>query len=564
MTDLMTADRTRLASRVSGRDGVWSRLRQFAAALALPVVMGLAVPVVTVLAVPGMAPARAATPPDTLVMAHYIDDIATFDPAESFELATGEILNNVYLRLTVPDPQDFTKIQGGAAERWEISDDGRTFTFTMRPGITFQSGRPLTAHDAAFSLQRVVKLNKAPSFILTRLGWTPETVDQMVVARDDATLELTMGEVFAPSFVLNSLSSSIGAVVDHVEAQAHETDGDFGNGWLKTNSAGSGAYRLVTWRPKEAVVLEANPDFYAGAPKLKRVIIRHVPEPTAQRLLLEKGDVDIARRLGTEQLKGIAGNLDLKVETEPKATIYYLALNQKVEALTDPKVRAAMRWAIDYDGIASTLLDGLYRPHQAILGAGSFGALTDRPYARDVDKARALMAEAGYADGFDLKLDVSGVAPYRDIAQALQANFAEIGIRVTLVTADTRQVLTKYRARAHEALLMYWSPDYGDPNSTVDYFARNPDNSEGGTAKTIAWRNAWKNDEIGGLAEAAVGERDTEARVALYQDIQQRLREEGPVIVMFQQTEPTAMRKPVTGWISGPAFDTYIYWQVTK
>ncbi|WP_372056894.1 ABC transporter substrate-binding protein [Tistrella mobilis] len=523
----------------------------------------LAIGLALALGLPG-AQVQAATPPDTLVMAHYIDDVTSFDPAESFELATGEILNNVYLRLTVPDPDDFTKILGGAAESWTISEDGLTYTFTMRPGVKFHTGRPLTAHDAAFSLQRVVKLAKSPVFILNALGWTPENVDRMVVAKDDATLVLTMSEPFAPSYVLNSLSSSVGAVVDRTEAMAHETDGDFGNGWLKTNTAGSGAYRLVTWRPKEAVVLEANPDFYMGAPKMKRVIIRHVPEPTAQRLLLEKGDVDIARRLGTEQLKGIAGNPDLKVETEPKATIYYLAMNQKVPALTEPKVREAIRRVIDYQGIATNLLEGLYRPHQSILGAGSFAALDDLPYVRDVEKAKALMVEAGHPDGLDLTIDVSGTAPYRDIAQALQANLADIGIRLKIVTADTRQVLTKYRARGHELLLMYWSPDYGDPNSTVDYFARNPDNSDAGTAKTIAWRNAWKNDALGEMARAAVLERDDAKRVELYHDIQRRLREEGPVAVMFQQTEPTAMRKPVEGWISGPAFDTYIYWRITK
>ncbi|WP_414476343.1 ABC transporter substrate-binding protein [Microvirga sp. M2] len=511
------------------------------------------------------SPANAKTPDDTLIMAHAIDGVVSFDPAEVFEFAGGEFSNNIYLRLVVSDETDFTKIKGGAAEKWEISADGKTYTFKMRPNLTFAtSGKPLTARDAAFSLQRVVKLSKSPAFILNQLGWSAENVDQMVRAVDDGTLQLQISEALAPSLVLNALSAGVAAVVDRETVMSHEKNGDLGHEWLRKNTAGAGAYRLVDWRPSEVVVLDSNKTFYRGAPPMNRIIIRHIPEATTQRLMLEKGDVDVARQLGSEQLEALSSNKDVKIEIEDKATVFYLGLNQAVPELAKPQVKEALRWLIDYDGIAEVLLKRQYRVHQAILGKGGFAALSDRPYKFDVGKAKALLAEAGYPNGFKMTLDVYASSPYKEIAEAVQANFAKAGIEVSLIASDRRQTLTQYRARSHQAVLMYWSPDYGDPHSTVDFFVNNPDNSPEGKTKTAAWRNVWKDPTLEELSRVAVRDPDTENRAKSYLQIQRTMQKESPMIVMFQQTEPVAMRTNVTGWISGPTFDTYIFWKIKK
>ena len=122
-------------------------------------------------------PARDATPKGVAVMAKAIDDIVSFDPAESYEFTNGEVDANCYRRLIRPNLEDTTKIDGDLAEKWEVSKDGLTFTFHMRRDALFESGKPVTAHDAAFSLQRVVKLNKTPGFIVTQFGRIPATGD---------------------------------------------------------------------------------------------------------------------------------------------------------------------------------------------------------------------------------------------------------------------------------------------------------------------------------------------------------------------------------------------------
>jgi hypothetical protein len=128
------------------------------------------------------APVAARAPGDIFVMAKQIDDIITLDPAEVFEFSGAEYAANVYERLVYFDLDDVRRIEGGAADSWTVSEDGRTYTFRLRPGQTFHSGNPVTARDAAYSLQRVVRLNKSPAFILTQFGFTPENVGERIRA----------------------------------------------------------------------------------------------------------------------------------------------------------------------------------------------------------------------------------------------------------------------------------------------------------------------------------------------------------------------------------------------
>ena len=509
-------------------------------------------------------PAGAATPSDMLVMAKNIDDMITLDPAECFEFSGGEIVAQMYTRLVTPDPKDFSQLIGGVAESWEVADDGGRLTFKLRPGLTFHSGNPVTAEDVAWSLQRVVILDKTPAFILTQFGWTADNVKEHVRATGPDTVELTLVNRFAPSLVLNALSAGVGSVVDSKLVLEHEADGDLGYGWLKNQSAGSGAFRLLSWKAKDAVALEANPDFYLGAPAMKRVIVRHIGEPATQQLLIEKGDADIARNLSPDQIAKLTASPDFKLLAQPKQSILYIGLNQKNPILANPKVREALRHAVDYEGMVTNLLKGQWQVHQSFLGEGTFGALNDNPYKLDIEKAKALLAESGAGPDLKITFDVPNTSPYIDMAQAIQGSFGQAGVTVELIQSDQKQVLTKYRARNHDMVLMYWSPDYLDPHSTTDYFARNPDNGDDAASKTVAWRNAWDIPELTEATDAAALELDTEAREQAYLEIQKEVQRNGAYVLLFQQVENTVLRANVDGFISGPTFDTVNYSGVTK
>ena len=259
---------------------------------------------------PAALPAAwAETPADTLVVAATIDDIISLDPAQSFEFSGNDVNQNTYDRLVDFDPLALDKgFQPSLAESWEVSEDGKTITLTMKEGVKFQSGNPVRAEDAAWSLQRAVKLDKSPAFILTQFGFTPENVDQMITA-EGRTLTLRLDKPYAQSFVLNCLAASNAAVIDKETVMANAQGDDLGNAWLSTNGAGSGPYSLAAWRPNEVVQLVANDGYWGGAPAMKRVIVRNVQESSAQRLQLEQGDIDVARNLTPTDVEAVAERL---------------------------------------------------------------------------------------------------------------------------------------------------------------------------------------------------------------------------------------------------------------
>lgn len=514
----------------------------------------------------GSAPAAlfAATPADTLVIADAIDDIVSIDPHEAFEFSGVDLNNNLYDTLVELDPAHPDQLVPGLAESWTVGEDGMTYTFKMKSGITFSSGNPVTAEIAANSLRRVVKLNKTPAFILTQFGLTPENVDEMITFDGD-TVTLKTDKAYAPTFVYNCLTAGVANIVDMPTVMANEVNGDMGNEWLKSNSAGTGAYVLRSFKPNEGYILQAREGHWRGDALIRNVLMQHVPEGATQRLLLEKGDIDIAREMTPTDIAGLEGNADLKVQNDLGGQLYYLAMNQKVEALANPKVLEAMRWAVDYKGMADTILKGQWGVHQAFLPEGFLGALDETPYALDLEKARALLAESGVTLPLEVSLTVRNNQERMDIAQSVQNTFGQIGINVTLDVGDGAQVLEKFRARQHEITLQTWGPDYPDPHTNASTFAMNPDNSdEAKLTGYLAWRTAWDPKELGAMTEAAVAERDGDKRKAMYEEIQRKHRDTSAFVMMFQQMNQTALRANVTDFYTGGATDSAAYWTVSK
>lgn len=513
----------------------------------------------------GMGSSQAATPDNTFVMAKDIADIITMDPAEVFELTTGEIIANVYDRVMMFEPEDLQTLVGGVAESWEVSNAGKTITFKIRSGLKFHSGNPVRAEDVAWSLRRVVKLNKTPAFIITQFGWTVDNVDSLIETLDGRRFSVTITEDFSPVLVLNALSAGIASVVDKKLVMGHAKDGDLGYDWLKSNSAGSGAFRLKTWKANEIVTLEAHDDYRHGAPGMKRVILRHVAEPSSQRLLLEKADIDMARNLTPDQVKGIMGNSDIAIDGYPKGTIVYMAANAGHPILGKPEVVQALRHLVDYEAMAESFLAGQFVVHQAFWPAGLWGALETTPFKQDVAKAKSLLKAAGHADGFDITIHTLTNSPFPEIAQAVQADLAKGGIKVNIVTLEGKTLWPKYRAREHDIMLARWSPDYVDPHSNADAFAHNPDNRlEAKLTGILAWRNAWADDSSNMLAVKARNELDLGKRKKQYLELQAMLQKKGPFVIMFQQNEQVARRSNLRGFVSGSNFDLVFYRNVAK
>ncbi|MCO4316987.1 ABC transporter substrate-binding protein [Phyllobacterium sp. 21LDTY02-6] len=509
-------------------------------------------------------PALAETPPDTLVEAFAIDDVITLDPAEAFELTMGEINGNTYDKLVRLDVNDPSKIVADLAESWTVSDDGLTYTFKLKQGLKFASGNPLTAEDVAYSFERAIKLDKSPAFILTQFGLKPDNVAEKAKATDPSTFVFTVDQAYAPSFVLNCLTSTVASVVDKKLILEHVVNDDFGNAWMKTAYAGSGPMKIRDWRANEIIVLERNDNYYGEKAPLTRVIYRHVKESAAQRLLLEKGDIDIARNLEPNDLEQVTKNSDITTVSAPKGTIYYFSLNQKNENLAKPEVRQALKYLVDYDAIGEKLIKGIGEIHQTFLPKNILGQLDEKPFKLDVAKAKELLEKAGLKDGFTVTMDVRNNQPVTGIAESVQQSFAQAGVKLEIIPGDGKQTLTKFRARTHDMYIGQWGVDYWDPHSNAETFTSNPDNADTGTNKTLAWRNAWDVPELTKETRQALLERDPEKRATMYQDLQRKVLETSPFVMLFQQIEVAGVRANVKNLKLGPSFDTNYVFNVSK
>ena len=227
-------------------------------------------------------------------------------------------------------------------------------------------------------------------------------------------------------------------------------------------------------------------------------------------------------------------------------------------------MREALHYLVDYDGMAGSFLKGQYQVHQTFWPSGFWASLDKSPFTFDPARAKRLLAEAGYPDGFDITLDASNAAPYASMAQSIQSSMAQGGVRVTIIPGEQKSVITKFRARQHQMLLIYWGPDYMDPHTNADSFARNTDNSDDPATKPLAWRNSWLIPDISRMTAAAVEERDTGKREQMYRDLQRKLLDDSPFVIMFQEVKQTALRAAVHDFVLGPTQDVVFYGTTRK
>jgi peptide/nickel transport system substrate-binding protein len=502
--------------------------------------------------------AKANTPPNMIVMAMTIDDVISFDPAQAYEFSDIEINANIYQKLVSPELDNLSKIGPDLAEHWEVSPDGKSFTFHLTQNALFASGKPVTAADAEFSLHRAVILNLTPGFILTQFGFTKDNVAQRIRATDSHTLTIDLPKTAATTLVLNCLGAGVASVVEKEAALSHQEKDDLGNKWLTSHSAGSGAYQMTIWQADDHVTLDANPHA-ATAPATKRIFIRQIKEPSEQLLALRRGDVDIARNLTSDLLKDAATDPNLYNITSPTTNQMYVAGNEGYAPFAKPEVIQALKWAIDYDGIQKNITPNTYVVNQAFQPSMILGAVNTNPFKKDPDKAKELLAKAGYTQGFSATLDHFSEHPYADIAAAIQSDLGVIGIKVSLLPGTRKQVLTKMRARQHQLIMNEWFPDYFDPNSNAQAFNSDPDDSDKSPMKIIAWRNHFHDPELTAEVEQAAAELDTEKRVELYHKMQQQAWEVSPIVFMLQQNAVAVARKNVTGFVLGPQSDFIRY-----
>lgn len=505
-----------------------------------------------------------ATPPqDMLIIGARTDIIVDLDPARTYEVFTNLVIEQYYDALVnIVVEQGETVARPGLAESWEVSEDGLTWTFHLRKGAKFHSGNEVTADAVLYSFHRSLALNFAPIWILSQYVPEPDMIQKV----DDYTVAITTTEPVAELIIASVIGfQGICSIVDPGVVEAHATPDDpWANQWLKDNDAGSGPFILREWSPNERIVLDRFDGYWAGPAGVKQIIIIDIPEPAAQKLALDKGDIDIAWDLLPEQVDAYRGIPGFKVVEIPSWGIEYLSVNAGKPPFDSELVRDAIRWAVDYDAIIYGIQKGAAVPGQTFIPAGMFGHLPEAPYYKDTERAKALLAEAGYPDVFEVEM-ISSTHPRRvAIATQVQADLAEIGIKVNITQMVSAQFYELYRAQKHQMLVAGWGVDYADPDSLAKPFAHCCTTGLEAPVRQLAWRNMYADCETTELVEQAARELDSAKRRAMYEEIQRRILDKGPYIILYYPLSQVVVRDVVEGLELAPMESFTEFWGVYK
>ncbi len=491
--------------------------------------------------------------PSTLVVGENTGILITLDPAVVFEVRGVNIVDQLYDKLVDLElVGGEVKVVPEVAESWSLAPDGKTWTFKIRRGMKFPSGRAVDAEAVVYSLRRAARLNRPSVYMFNDLGLT-QNPEATIKAVDAYTVQIVVGQAFAPDLVLAMLSFPATAVLDPSVVEQHIREGELGVDWLKDHSAGSGPYILINWERNEVVDMVANATYWRGIPPVKRIVVRDIPEPSAQRIALERGDIDVAWDLTAQMRQDIrtAKTPGLNIVMVPGHGMEYLAMNVKYAPLAKEQVREAIRYAIDYDAILKGVMRGEGLPLQTFIPSGYLGYNRALPFKQDLNRARRLLAEGGYPNGFEVELATQAPHAFRpDVAQVIQDNLGKVGIKVKITTGTGAVVLPKYREQGLQMILWGWGVDYPDPDALAKPFAD-------GTIRQLAYRNAWLDQKATDLTKKAALERDPARRVAMYRELTEYVAHKGPFAILFQFADAWVIRSYVKGFEEAAALATF-------
>lgn len=492
-------------------------------------------------------PVSAQSAKDTLIVAgprtpESLDQ--EYPPTE----AVHELRRNVYERLLAYEMkggedgvsyEDFSKITGALAESWEVAPNFTSITFHLRPGVVSSAGNPLDADDVMWSFERGWNLKSNFHWYMTQILniEDPETAFEKV---DDMTVKVTIPK---PSPLLEKLwiNSDLG-ILDSDEMLTHVTDEDpWGSRWLATNSASFGPYAVTKYAPGQEIVYEANEKYYRGAPSLKKVVFREMPTTANRVAALQAGAVDVAEYLSPRELALVEKIPSVTVHKVFGNYIHRVEMQNDTEPFTDPGVRQALNYLVPRDEIAQAVYFGTARPTKSPISE-IYPAFTDAyfPYDHDVEKAKALLEEAGYPDGFTVELGYrTGDQLEEEIAVILKTAFAEGGVDLTLSKLPASTLVERY---TKGEIPMYFFRDMAIVPDAA-YVANLWLNSD-----SLIDYSHFKNDEVDALIDSALTSTDEPKRIADMQRVQEITMENAPWVFLFNPGYQLATRSNVKGY----------------
>lgn len=458
-------------------------------------------------------------------------DPVGLDPHATNATATRNMLENVYDTLVMFDSS--LQIVPGLAESWEASEDGLTWTFTLRSGVTFHNGDPLKASDVAFSINRI----KDPEVASPRSG--DFAVVKSVTAPDDATVVITLTEPFSP--LLSKLAQSLNVIVSEAVTMANEGD-------LNGAVIGTGPFKFVEYLPQTRLVLEKNVDFWGvddagnALPYLDGITFQFYPEAAARTTAVQTGNADWIEYVPASDVAILEADPSVNIVGGLSSNFRSLYLNVTRPPLDNPKVRQALSYAIDEQAVVDIALFGAggVASTGTTIPNGNFYADEASPYVgQDLEKARALLEEAGFGDGFSFDLYVTSTYDFlRTPAEIIQANLAEIGVTANIVAEDWSIYLPTVQEYNFDATILGESGQSDPDDFLYDVFHTGGGGNFG----------QYSNPELDALLDEGRRASDQDERKQIYLDAQNLILNEAPHVFLFHSAQYEALRTNVQGF----------------
>ena len=437
---------------------------------------------------------------------------------DGFSLRANKL---IYSRLVESDGD--MNIFPGLAESWEQIDD-KTMQFHLRKGVKFHNGYNFTGEDVKYSFERMMNSPRI-AFVLPPI----ESVDVV----DDYTVNIVTKTPFGP--LLAHLSHpALGIVSKKLMTEKPDS--------LKENPIGTGSYKFKEWVPGDSLTLEKNDNFYEERKGLKYITFKNIVEASNRTIGLETGEIDISIAVSSVDEDTIKNNPKLQLITKPSISYSYVGMNTQKSPLNDVKVRKAINYAVDKQAIVDVILNGSGKVATSPIAPGVFG-FTDKTqnYEYNVEKAKELMKEAGYEDGFTTSILVFGGEANTQTAEILQAYLKEIGITLKIEVVEVSAYWDITEKGRHNLFLGSWGVVTGD----ADYglYAMYHSSAKGGAGN----RDFYENKKVDELLDKAKITTDPEERKKMYEEIQLTIVDDAPDIMLYNRILAVGAQKNIKG-----------------
>lgn len=450
-------------------------------------------------------------------------DVTSLDPHQGKETPSVQVNTQIFDTLVTVDPET-NEVVPQIAESWEQTDD-QTYVFKIREGIKFHDGSDLTAEDVKFSLDRA-RNSAAVSYIVNFI--------EEVTVDDDHTVTVKTTAPYAPT--LRNLAIPFAAIVPKAVVEADE------NAFIQ-NPVGSGPYKFVEWNHGDHVTLKAFDDYYAGKPETENLIMKVIPETSQRTIALETGEVDLAYDLAVNDIPKVNSDDKLTVYEIPSLTCWYVSMNMNKKPFDNPKVREAMSMAIDRQTIIDTINAGSGQTADAIIAPAVFGYYSTGVKEYNPTKAKELLAEAGYPNGFSTTLWVNDNQSRIEMCQAMQAMLLEVGVQCNLEVLEFGSFISRTTAGDHDLAYFGWTTSSGDAD--YSYYSLEHSTQQGAAGN----RSFLADPDVDKLIEEARSNTNEEERKELYKELAIKLDEINNNIPVYYSSINVGANKKVEGFV---------------